>query len=104
MYFNEPLPRLAPYEWASGVKASAWMKYFFLGWIFLLLTDLILDLFVHFLIYHKKQLGGIFVKKKIRIKEGHLTRNINHTLRWTRLENNNTSTKQESMNEDVFEN
>jgi hypothetical protein len=65
MNFNEPWPRRAPYEWALGVKVSAWMKYFFLGWIFLLLlTDLILDLFVHFLIYNKKQLGGIFVKKQ----------------------------------------
>jgi len=28
------------------------------------LTDLCFDLFVHFLIYYKKQFRGIFVKKK----------------------------------------
>jgi hypothetical protein len=73
MNFNEALPKRASREWVLGVKESAWLKYFFFCWIFLFffflfsfffLIDLCFDLFFHFLIYHKKQLRGIFIKNK----------------------------------------
>jgi hypothetical protein len=64
MNFNEALPRQAPHERASGVEASTCLRYFFFVGFFFFLTDLCLDLSVHFLIYYKKQFRSIFVKNK----------------------------------------
>jgi len=58
----------------SGCKAlklaSAWSNSFSIGFYFFFLTYLCFDLFFLFLIYNKKQLRGIFIKKtKIRVKK-----------------------------------
>jgi hypothetical protein len=58
----------------SGCKAlklaPAWSNSFSIGFYFFFLTYLCFDLFFLFLIYNKKQLRGIFIKKtKIRVKK-----------------------------------
>jgi len=58
-------PRRVPCEWVQGAKASACLKFFLFCWVFLFFKMIyVLTYLSIFLIYHKKQLRGIFVKNK----------------------------------------